>query len=386
MDTFVLVFQKGNYVITDPKRFKDYFYPINPNDKDQRIRFLQEQRGSRKYTQNPSLLYRNKGLVYPNLTIWERIRREKHICDLHASISIAKLLFGHSFGDVGNERKNESVDLLVNRLADMGIEVKKVNICNSWAQTIHYSTNIMFLSEEEARMFLERMYKCSLGEWFENNDKTFSNNGHAVRFHTDTFEIVFYLKYYDVLEKKNRSLDRHKTLQKQEIAEKAKKSGKIPPLVRMEIRMNGFRSIKTHFRAVFGIEKDRWTFDEVFDYIKNRKVLLYYWNKIIEKPENTIILSDWSNRDICLNVKEKYNNEKIKTIAEGMGLFYMLNSLGVKDLKAFVELRHNRQAWYRKRRMIASFAKQFTVPNKSLITTITRTLEKKSAQLHLPLT
>ena len=75
----------------------------------------------------------------------------------------------------------------------------KEAIINAIGQTLHYCANILFNSEAEARMFLGRMSRASIGEWFENNNRTFSNDGNAVRFRSDIFEIVFYLKYYDVL-------------------------------------------------------------------------------------------------------------------------------------------------------------------------------------------
>lgn len=95
-------------------------------------------------------------------------------------------------------------------------------------------------------------------------------------------------------------------------------------------------------------------------------------------------MSTWTDRDICLQVLEKHKNEKIKTIAEGAGLFYLLNSLGVKDLKAFVELRHSRPEWYRKRRLIATFTRKFAIPNESLITVVNNALTNDSVQLDLP--
>lgn len=280
MDSVVLILTRSNYTIVDPKKFKDYFIPMNPNDTEQRIRFLQQYRGSRSYKQNPPVAWRESGKVYPNLTIYERIRRGTYSCDLHVAVSLAKLLNGHSFKDIYNEDLPKIVELLTLRLLDMGVVVTKENVLNAIVQTIHYSINFLFSSENEARIFLNMLGKCSLSDWFENNHKTFANNGHAVRFHTDVFEIVFYLKYYDVLSSSNKSVDRKKTPQEKAIADKAQKDARIPPLVRMEIRLNGIRSVKTHLKAALGIEKDRWVFSEVFDFMKSRKALLHFWNKI----------------------------------------------------------------------------------------------------------
>lgn len=385
MDTIVLVFLQDCYKVIDSTKFKEYFKPINPYDTDQRVRFLKEYRGSKKYIQNPAVSYRDQGLVYPNLSIYERVRGLKYTCDLHISISLPKLLNGHSFEEISNGDLDKITNLLIKRLSDMGIAVNKEAVLSSVVQTIHYCANILFNSENEARMFLDRIHKCLLSEWFENNRKTYSNNGHAIRFHTDIFELIFYLKYYDILEKGKRSVDRRKTLQETQIAEKLNSQGKLPPLTRFEIRLNGLRSVKSHLKTVLGIEKDRWTFSEVFDYVKSRKLLRFYWNKIIEKPENNIILCQSHDRDICLKVDQEYKDEKIITIAEGMGLFYMLKSLGVRDTKAMIRLRHSRKTWYDKRRKIVTFAKRFMKPDETLINTVRDVLDNKPKQFNLPL-
>ncbi|GEM_PF-6795276 len=385
MDTVVLDIPNGSYQITEPRKFTPWFEPFDPYDTNERIRFLQEFKGHKRYIQNPPSEYRDKGQVHPNLAIDENIRRFKYTCNFRPSFSCPKLIWGHSIEEIQDSHKSLIVDTLVGRLSNMGVTVTKEAILTATVQTLHYCANIMFPNEADARLFLERLSKTSIGGWFENNTKTFSSDGHAVRFHTDIFEIIFYLKYYDILENRNRAISKRATLQEKEIAKRLLAEGKIPPVVRMEIRMNGTRSIQTHLRTALGVDKKYWTFEETLDSIRSRATLRYYWDKIIDDPLNHAILCDTSDKDICEKVIAKYSGVKFIQISEAMGLFYYLRSMGVKGTRSIIVLRQSRKTWYEKRKKIATFAKRFMKPDETLINIVTKVLENKPIQLRLPM-
>ncbi len=386
MDTGVLQFTLGNYKINNPKRFTPFFERIDPGSYEERDSFRKEYRGYRKFTLNPNKIYRDEGIVYPNLTIIERIdiRTGNYSCNLYVSISLPKLLWGHSFQETIDDNFEEIVFLLMKRLMEFEIIVSDKAIRTSIIKTLHYCCNIMFPSMEEARIFLDRLSKCSLNKWFENNKKTYANDGEAVRFHTKVFEDVFYLKYYDVLQKNERAMDRHKTLQEKEIARQALHEDKIPPLVRNELRCNGSRSVRSHLKAALGIDKEHWTFEEVFNSARSRRVLSYYWYKIIDDPLNMAYLSETSDKDICLLVHATFKGEKIRLRSESLGLFYQLKSLGTKGLKNLIELEQNRKAWYDKRKHMIEFMKRFVKQDETIINLVTKVLGNKPMQLELP--
>lgn len=385
-DTVVLQYLIRTYKIGNPERFKPFFHPIDPNDIAQRNHFLREHRGNRKYTLNPSKLYRDQGVVYPNLTIIERIdqRTGAYTCNLEVSISLPKLLWAHSFQETKDDDFSDVIFYIIKRLFELDITVTDQATRNSTVKTLHYCCNFMFPSMEEARIFLDRLSKCSLNKWFENSTKTFSNDGEAIRFHTNVFEIVFYLKYYDVLQKNARSMDRHKTLQEKEIARQALKADQIPPLVRMELRLNGTRSVRSHLKASLGMDKPRWTLEEVFSSSKSRNVLAYYWNKVVDDPLNKAYLSTTSDEDVCRRVHGKFKGEKIRLRSEALGLFYQLKNLGTKGLRNLIELEKKRKYWIDKRRKLIDFLNNFVKQDETLINFVTEVLGNKPTQLKLP--
>lgn len=385
MDTVVLLLHLNQYWVLNPNLFDIPYTPINPDNTEERIKFLQDYHGHRRYKLNASPKYRENGIIYPNITIDEKVSGNLYTRDLKISFSCPKLIWCHSFDEVLDLYFQKVIDTLRNRLYDFKIIVEENILKNAIVHTLNYCANIPFKSEEETRIFLDRLSKCSLEAWFENNDRTYSSDGHAFRFHTNIFEIVFYLKYYDVLvSRKSQKADKRTTPQEKDVVLKYLKEGKIPPVVRIEIRMNGTRSVRSHLKASTGIDKDYWTFQEAFNQLLNRKVLKYYWNNIINDPLNHAILITTSDYDICRKLIEYNKDDKlIKSIAEPAGLFYLLKSLGEKNLYELVKVKQCRQAWYRKKSIIIKFLDRYVKGNESLIDTVTNYLENKPKQTSL---
>jgi len=383
MDTIVLVLQKEQYEVTDSTRFKDNFEPLNSLDYYNRDSFIKKHKGVRKYVQNAPILFRKEGLVHPQLTIYERLRGSNYSCDLHIRVSLSKLLYGHSFLDLYTDQLNIVRDLLVARLKDMAVIVSKEALQQAQVNTMHYSVNLDFPSEQHCRMFLDRLNKVSIGNWLEKNTRAYSNDGHAVRFHSSIFQIVFYLKYYDLFETKSRRIDRHVTMQEEQVAKKIKESGVIPPVVRFEIRFAGKRSVTKHLNTILALEKKVWLFNEVFSSAYSRKVLLYYWNKILDDPINHNLLCGFSAQDVCRLALDKYKQGKLQTVFAGLGIFYLLHSLGLKDTRELVQSRQSCATWYRERRKIATFVHRYVKENTELIDIVTKALKNTEKQLKL---
>ncbi len=74
MDTTVIVLKQEDYQINRPDLFNPKYHPLNPNSYEERVAFNSSYKGQRKYVQNPSLESRKKGRVYPNLSLYERVR------------------------------------------------------------------------------------------------------------------------------------------------------------------------------------------------------------------------------------------------------------------------------------------------------------------------
>jgi len=254
------------------------------------------------------------------------------------------------------------------------VQIKEDQLATAHVQTLHYAKNIRFKNLNEAKIFLERLSKVSYTGWHDNNVKSYSGDGKAVRFHTSTYEIIFYLKYADLLQKGTRSVDRNKTLQEIQLAKEFKKNKEIPAIVRIEIRYNGIRSISSHLKASTQIDSPYWKFKEVFSSKIASQVLNHFWQQLISDPFNYYLLCKTDYKDICMRVQESNKESKSKDINELLGFFFRLQTLGVKELKEDMLFRHNRQTWIRKKKLLTEFAKQFVKTDESLIETVTSAL------------
>ncbi len=360
MDTIKLLIQTPIFVISQREKFWPTFEPIDSQNPEEIIRFLDKYKGVRKFIRNPAVALRQQGLVYPNIEIYETYKKPRgYQLNLKPQFSYPKLLQQHSFEEKGEEAFPEALQLLKERLYDLGIWVSIDTLKYAAVTTIHYCMNILFPSEALARHFLSCLNKMTMGERYENNDRDYANDGKAARFYTKTFDWVAYLKYYDVIENGKNQISKRATLKEREIVKKLLTEKAIPPLVRIEIRFNGKVSIRKHFRTIFGEDKETWTFEEVCKNIRSRKVMAYYWNKLMNNPLNMAILCRPTREALYRKLQGEFENKvPSATLFKAIGMFEEMQTLGIKELRASVEKKHSRTTWYNQQKEIATFIEQ----------------------------
>ncbi len=384
MDTFRIVLQKDQYHISDPNRFTPSLRTYSNLNSIQIQAFNKEYKGVRQFRQNQTNDTRAFGLVYPNLTIYERIRESQYSLDLHIQLSLPKMLFGESITEFTDCSMVDLIPILISRLKDMGVDVTGEALRNARVVTAHYARNVLFKSEGQMTDLIHKLSLCSMGQWYEGNRKTYANDGYAVRFHAKIFEMVFYHKYRDLMGT-GKSIDSHKTVQEKRLAQQVKDKNDIPPLLRYEVRINGSKSIKRRMYEAINIEKDYWTFAELVNDEMCQKILESNWSKLKSKPENLLILQSVDFRATVSQVLHQYGGYPPRVIAEGMGYFFMLHFLGVKHLRNHVIKQSSRQAWYRTVKKIVAFAKKYAKSTSHQMDPIDKIIGTNDIQDMLPL-
>lgn len=387
LDSVGLSVPFGRFAVIDNAAFRPSFRKINPQDPYELQQFLSEKKGIQRYTLNPKAEYREKGLVYPNVTIYETYKNNSgYQCNLKPHISIPKMLFGHSVEEVNNTHFQESVETLRSRLKDMGILVRESAVHEAEVTMLHYCMNVLMQSEADARRLLKAMSNMTLGERYENHSRDYANNGSAARFHTKTFEFITYLKYYDFLGLGLDRIDRKATLQEREIAKKLWEKNKIPPLIRIEIRYNGKPTIRKHLRTILGIDKPSWTFKEVFDEDRSRKVIQHYWQKLTDNPLNKLMLMKISEEDVYRKIRSKFTNTPQRVIDTTLGMYKRLQAQGVADYKQELLQEYSRSKWYKDQAKITQFLEENNLLSSSdLFEFMESAIQKKPLQLGLPI-
>lgn len=387
IDTIGLSNKYGQYVVFNPSAFHPTFSKINQNDPYEVEKFLKDKKGLQKYVLNPKPELREQGFAYPNLTIYETYKRNRgYQCNLKPHISIPKMLFGHSIEEVNNNHYQVVVETLQSRLKDMGVSVYEKAIHEASVTMLHYCMNILMPCEADARRLLQALNRMTLGEKYENNARDYSNTGKAVRFHSDAFEFIAYLKYYDFLEPGKTRVDRKTTQQEKAIAEKLLKTNSIPPLIRIEIRFNGKPSIRQHLRTVTGIDKNTWMFQEVFDEQISRKVIQYYWYKLIKNPLNKLMLMEISDEYIYRKLKGKFTKTPQRILDNTLGMFKRLQAQGTANYKEELLRSYSRSKWYKDQQRIMLFLQENNLlSNSDLFEFMENAIYQRPTQLGLPI-
>ena len=384
IDTTVLVLPITNNLILKPDRFKDTFRPINPDSQTQRYDFMATHKGYRKYTQNMSSSYRSlEGIVYPNLTIHERLNgvNGKYTCNLHVDCSLPHILHGQSYDELSNDDLDNIVNILNSRLRDMGILTTEEDLLNANVQTLHYCINIRLNSNAEVTNAIKKLSQLNVDSRLENNVRIYSNDGMACRFRSDVFEAVFYTKYYDILEPKGRKVSKHVSLQEKEMGQKMKQEGIIPPVLRYELRMNGTRSIRRRMRQYAGIDKVQWTLAEVFNKDISKKVLFGYWQKLLSYKGNKEYLSTILPEETSFRVLEEFGVKK--NTLEAYALYRIMLDIGPKQLKKQIINQSGRKQWYSKIGKVVKFADKYANSNNNLVSKISNAISGVDQQLNL---
>lgn len=387
IDTIGLSIPFGRYTVFDPAFFTPSFSKINPDDNEQITQFLKDKKGIQSYRLNPKKKLKEQGLTYPNITIYETYKRNSgYQCNLKPHISIPKMLFGHSIEEVNNSNYQEAVNTLQSRLKEMGVYVFENAIHEASVTTLHYCMNILMQSEADARRFLYALNRMTLDDRYENHSRDYANGGKAVRFHTDTFEFISYLKYYDFLENGMNRIDRKPTLQERAIAKKLSKAKTLPPLIRIEIRFNGKPSIRKHLRTITGVDKQTWTFRNVFDEGISRKVIQFYWHKLMEKPANQMMLMQFSREDVYRKARENFQKIPQRILDATIGSFERLQAEGALLHKEDTLKAYSRSKYYKDQKQIITFLQANNLTsNDNLVRFMDSAVYQKPMQLGLPI-
>lgn len=388
IDNVKLLILMSRCVVTDRSKFWPTFEPINSGDPNEIIKFLDRHKGIRKFVRNPLAEFRQQGVVYPNLEIYETYKRTSgYQCNVKPQVSLPKMIQGHSFEEIFDDKFPKSISTLKERMNDMGIWINEDTLKQAAVTSLHYCMNILFSNESEARLFLSCLHKMTMGERYENHDRDYANDGKTVRFFTKSFEWVAYMKYYDVLDVGKNQVAKKATPQEREIVERLLREKRIPPLIRIEIRFKSKPSIRKHFKTIFGEDKITWTFEEVFSTKRSRKVMEYYWNKLMDNPLNASILQTPSRETLYRKINSEFRDKvPSSTLYKAIGMFEQLQALGMKELRAEVLKKYSRTTWYNQQKEITTFIQKY-VDNydTSLKTLVDNAIIMESRQLGLPI-
>jgi len=308
-----------------------------------------------KSMQNPPKSAFKNGVYLPRLTVIKAIRNGGYVIELKIELSLPKLFFGNNFDELENNNFLRIIRLLSRALYSMEVEVAFEYLENASVSAIHYSKNIHLKNYTSCSMVLSELQKIDLSQKIDVGSEKFRNGGHALHFHTNTRDLVFYDKMKDLEQAKvseKRAIEKDNLIQMALFDEFP--NPKALQVLRMELRLGNPQEIKRTLSKI-DIETDL-RFNLLFKKQISQKMLQYFWEQIEESSQ---ILNFKTEGVFELAESLKANNPDLKAqkILEYIAFLVLGREETTKRLRSFLGYEGSPSAnrkWYGIKKAIKS--------------------------------
>jgi len=349
LDTIALTLDHRQFEIMDPDRFspsasgllKPPYYPLGA-------------RGNFSCFLNPTKADFDAGIYRPRLTLTKRKGVAGFPITLRVEFSAPKLIFGNNFDELRSQDFDCVLATLRKALADVSVRVTEDALRAAGVSAVHYSKNFALTDFTSCSMVMTELGKIDLPRRLDLSHTDYRNEGHAIRYHANSFELTFYDKIKDLEQARiseKRALERDNRIQ----ADLFKTPGRFPKelqVLRMEVRLGN----RTKIRQVLGrIDADiEPTFAAVFDIDISQRVLLHFWSGVRTALP---LLGQTTN----LRPEERFetlarDNPKTKPamLLQLLGWQSLASSVGMRGMRALLVRRADSRTWHRLKRKLSS--------------------------------
>jgi len=276
----------------------------------------------------------------PRVTEFDAVRKGGYSTFIKVEFSIPKLLYGNNFDEVEESDFGEVCWKLKERLGNMGIYVVNVkDIINAQVSTIHYSKNIILTDYSTPYSVLKEFAKVNVSKLLDFNQSDFRNEGHAVKFHGNDFEVIFYDKLKDLQQAKisdKRSVEKDTKSQLHLFDNLEMKSPF--EVLRLEIRLGNRKKIKGYTKI------EDLTFVNLFRAVTSKRVLLETLDKII--ASYPIIPNEQTNEEFYAELITKNPTLNYRKSLAFLGATVLTNEIGARKFRE-VTSKFGDKSWYR---------------------------------------
>ena len=342
IDTVALTIQPKDFRILDHKRFTPssmgLFVP--PYYEFGRNAFI-------KCVYNPSKKDMEKYKYLPRLTLMKAIRNGGFSITLKVEFSAPKLLHGNNFDELEEPDFGELCWKLKGMLLYMGIEIQDIKaISEADISAIHYSKNIILTDYSTPYTILKEVAKVNVNRLLDMNQTDFRNEGHAIKYHSNDYELTFYDKLKDLKQAKiseKRSVERDNYVQ---VSLFDQLEMKEPfEVLRMEVRLGSRKKIKDVLKAV-KIHIEVLNFTSLFSRFISQEVLLYTLSKIEQGYPTILTATTKTNEELLIQLMIDNPKMKYKNVLALIGAKSLLSEVGTRNFRQITD-KFGKSNWYR---------------------------------------
>lgn len=332
IDTIKLVLDKSMFWVSDISLFQKETF--------------NQTRGYFKLVQNPTKGELLNGKYKPRLTIAKRFNCSGRFEQtLSIELSLPKLLYGNNFIELTDNDFDKIVDRLSEALKEMGVMVFTTKLSNAPVSSIHYSKNIILTNGLTPYILINKIHESNIRLSLDTDRTQFGNDGYSYKWHTNTYEVTFYDKLYDLLKSKissKRAVETDNDIQLK-LFDKIRKIEKFEVL-RMEVRINNRQKARSLFKTL-GFNTNL-TFKELYNSEASKMVLLHYIKELEFNRPTILNFNSQSPKSLLADLI--INNPKLRPqkILELYGLRQALENYSERELKGIFNPKSYR-IWYR---------------------------------------
>ena len=340
IDTVVLTLNENSFKVFEHEKFSpsteglySHYYRVGG-------------RGNLVCKQNPTPAELAAGIYKPRLSATKRLNKYKRFeITLKIEFSVPKLLFGNNFDELRDADFPKVITKLKHSLNDMGVHVLEPVLAAAPVSAIHFSKNIPLIDYSTPYAYLVQLSKVNLNQRLDLNQTDFRNEGHSLKYRTNSFEIAFYDKMKDL----HKAKTSEKRAEERENAIQLNLFEDIPmqkpfEVLRMEVRLNKRQKLKQELRHI-GIVTEP-TFQTLFKREIARKVLLNYM-AVIEKGYPAILLYNCKDPEDFLSDFIIHNQKaKLGKALQMLGSRTLIDKVGVREFREITR-KYGKANWYR---------------------------------------
>jgi hypothetical protein len=346
LDTIALSLDKHQFDVRGPDRFspsaRGLLFPPY---------YALGGRGNFACVQNPTKADLEAGRYMPRLTLSKRQKEGGFSTTLRIEFSAPKLIFGNNFDELRSQDFEPVLSALRLALERMQVRVTEDTLRAARVSAIHYGKNIAFTDYTTCSMVMRELAVADIGRRLDVSHTDYRNEGHAIRYHTNSYEVTFYDKIKDLqmarLSEK-RAIERGYGSQR-DLFEANGPFPKQLEVLRMEVRLGSRAKIIRVMRDL-GTEVAP-TFAALFDGSIARDVLLRFWADVRSRIWLEGAVQSSRPEDMLAALAAGTNGQVRPTkLLHQLGALTLIRSIGVRGFRALMGRYCSARSWQRYKR------------------------------------
>lgn len=342
IDTVCLIFKETDFHIADHGRF-------SPSTENlfRAPYIIVTGRQPFKAINNPRKKDKEKHGYCPRVTLFKALRKGGFRIFLHVEFSVPKLLYGNNFDEVCESDFGEICWKLSQALEVMGIKLigGRKTIAEAGVSVIHYAKNVVLRNYDTPYRYLQEFAKINVSMRLDVNKTDYRNEGHAMRYHGNKYEVIMYDKVKDLEQagkSEKRAIEKDNYIQMDIFdLQPLKRPFEV---LRLEVRFGNKRKLKSELKKI-GMVLDKLNFTSLYSKQIAQKILFSTITEIEAMYPKLLLAEEASLEeffsDLCIN---NPGNSLRKNLAL-LGMRELLKTKGVRKFREMSK-RYSTSIWY----------------------------------------